>query len=89
MRACPPPQRPSCAAGCSTVADGVRQLSACYPFALPRAASQAQEAKLAAKRESGRGALSNKSSEHFNIISLQYHDTPQGSQLQHKVRGTS
>ena len=56
---------------------------------MPRAASQAQEAKLAAKRESGRGALSNKSSEHFNIISLQYHDTPQGSQLQHKVRGTS
>jgi hypothetical protein len=37
--------------------------------------------KLKAKREAGTGAVSNKSSEHFDIISLQYHNTHEGGRL--------
>jgi hypothetical protein len=43
--------------------------------------------KLQAKRDSGVGAISNKSSEHFNIISLKYNNTPEGGKLQQKVSG--
>jgi hypothetical protein len=48
---------------------------------------QAREVKLQAKRDCGTGAASNRSSEHFNIISLQYHNTQEGGRLREHVGG--
>jgi hypothetical protein len=46
---------------------------------------QKEETKFQTIRTQGTGAKQNKSSEHFDIISLNYHDTPEGHRLQYKV----
>jgi hypothetical protein len=46
----------------------------------------AEAARLAAVRATGMRGRQNKSSEHFDIITLNYADTPEGHTLQHKVR---
>lgn len=47
---------------------------------------EAEQKRLEALRQAGLGgARNNASSEHFNIISLTYHDTREGHKLQHKV----
>lgn len=51
------------------------------------AEAQALEAaRMEAVRAAGIRGKQNQSSEHFNIITLNYHDTPQGHTLQYKVR---
>lgn len=45
----------------------------------------AETARLEAVRASGLRGRQNKSSEHFNIITLDYHNTPEGQSLQFKV----
>jgi hypothetical protein len=47
---------------------------------------QAEVDRIQHIRESGLKGRTNKSSEHFNIISLSYHPTKEGKQLQYKVR---
>lgn len=47
-----------------------------------------EEARVTAAREQGLGSKSNQSSEHFNIISLDYHATKEGAQLRYKVRAS-
>jgi hypothetical protein len=47
---------------------------------------EAEQQRLEALRLAGLGgARNNASSEHFNIISLTYHDTREGHKLQHSV----
>jgi hypothetical protein len=48
---------------------------------------EAEAARVQFNRDAGLKAASNKSSEHFNIISLEYHPTREGQQLRYKVRG--
>uniref|UniRef100_A0A383V3U0 Uncharacterized protein n=1 Tax=Tetradesmus obliquus TaxID=3088 RepID=A0A383V3U0_TETOB len=43
-----------------------------------------EEARMQQVREAGIRGKQNKSSEHFNIISLSYHPTKEGKQLQYK-----
>jgi hypothetical protein len=52
-----------------------------------RMAAQAAEeaARMEAVRASGLRGKQNHGSEHFNIITLSYHETPQGQTLQYKV----
>jgi hypothetical protein len=45
-----------------------------------------EEARMQQVREAGIRGKQNKSSEHFDIISLSYHPTKEGKQLQYKVR---
>jgi hypothetical protein len=47
----------------------------------------AEAARMEAVRATGIRGKQNKSSEHFNIINLNYHSTPEGHMLQYKVRG--
>lgn len=63
------------------------QRQALMPCSCDNCPAQTAEAKLKAKRDNGIGAISNKSSEHFNIISLSYNPTAEGSKLQQKVSG--
>jgi hypothetical protein len=49
------------------------------------AESAAEEERLAQARASGMRAKRNMGSEHFNIITLAYHSTPQGQNLRYKV----
>jgi hypothetical protein len=51
--------------------------------------TQAKEMKFKAKRDGGADVSGNKSSEHFDIISLQYHNTSAGSRLKQHVGGSS
>jgi hypothetical protein len=44
-----------------------------------------EEARMQRVREAGIRGKQNKSSEHFDIISLNYHPTKEGKQLQYKV----
>lgn len=46
---------------------------------------QAEEARMQQIRDLGLKGKMNKSSEHFNIISLDYHPTPEGDKLKYKV----
>ncbi len=46
---------------------------------------QAEEARMRHIREAGIRGKQNKSSEHFDIISLKYHQTKEGKHLQYKV----
>lgn len=48
------------------------------------AARTQEEQRFAQLRSSGAGGKQNKSSEHFDIISLNYHQTREGQQLQYK-----
>lgn len=48
-----------------------------------------EEARMQQVREAGIRGKQNKSSEHFNIISLSYHPTTEGKQLQYKVGGAA
>ena len=49
------------------------------------AESAAEATRLEAVRTSGLRGRTNKSSEHYNIITLDYHNTPEGQSLQFKV----
>jgi len=51
------------------------------------AAQQAEVERMQRVRESGLKGKQNKGSEHFNIISLEYHQTKEGQQLRYKVSG--
>lgn len=51
------------------------------------AAQQAEAERMQHVREAGLKGKQNKSSEHYNIISLEYHPTREGQQLRHKVGG--
>lgn len=46
----------------------------------------AEEQRMQYVREAGLKGKQNKSSEHFNIISLEYNATREGQQLRYKVR---
>eukprot|EP00882_Tetradesmus_deserticola_P020965 GHRQ01022658.1.p1 GENE.GHRQ01022658.1~~GHRQ01022658.1.p1 ORF type:complete len:132 (-),score=50.87 GHRQ01022658.1:614-1009(-) len=46
---------------------------------------QHEEVRMQQMREAGIRGKQNKSSEHFDIISLSYHPTKEGKQLQYKV----
>lgn len=50
------------------------------------AESAAEAARMEAVRASGMRGKTNQSSEHFNIITLGYHNSPEGHTLQYKVR---
>lgn len=50
------------------------------------AEAAAEAARMEAVRASGLRGKQNKSSEHFNIITLGYHDSPEGHTLQYRVR---
>ena len=49
------------------------------------AEAAAEEMRMATVRAAGLRGQQNKGSEHFNIITLGYHDTPQGYTLQYTV----
>lgn len=46
---------------------------------------QTEDAHMQHVREAGLRGKTNKSSEHFNIISLDYHPTAEGDKLKYKV----
>jgi hypothetical protein len=50
-----------------------------------QAARQAEAERLQAVRDAGLKCKTNKSSEHYNIISLEYHQSKEGQQLRYKV----
>lgn len=51
------------------------------------AAQQVEVERMQRVQESGLKGKQNKGSEHFNIISLEYHQTKEGQQLRYKVGG--
>lgn len=51
-----------------------------------QALQQAEAERWQHVREAGLKGKQNKSSEHYNIISLQYHPTKEGEKLRYKVR---
>lgn len=57
-----------------------------YRFQQMEAERQTEEARMHRVRELGLKGKTNKSSEHFNIINLNYHHTPEGDKLRYKVR---
>jgi hypothetical protein len=50
-----------------------------------QAARQAESERLQAVRDAGLKCKTNKSSEHYNIISLEYNQSKEGQQLRYKV----
>ena len=50
-----------------------------------QAAQQAEAERWQHVREAGLKGKQNKSSEHFDIITLRYHSTPEGQTLQYKA----
>lgn len=46
-----------------------------------------EAARMEAVHAAGLRGKQNKSSEHFDIITLRYHNTPEGQTLQYKARG--
>jgi len=50
------------------------------------AEAAAEAERMDAIRAAGLRGKQNKSSEHFDIITLNYHNTPEGQTLQYKVR---